>query len=171
MGLSAGKLISRGGLIRGHRWATGRKNEKSFIVFIKTLFNSNVFRVDEILSPLMKCEAAGGIEINATFYVFGAKFEKLHVRKVIKKADAEQGWKQKKKQLDNDKNLVLLDKFFFKCLILFVLGITKWAYLPGASMRGFCLLKTLNGSYLQASTVSHNKFVKTKFTSEPFLLF
>ena len=38
----------------------------------------------------MKCEAAGGIEINATFYVFGAKFEKLHVRKVIKKADAEQ---------------------------------------------------------------------------------
>ena len=33
----------------------------------------------------------GGIEIPATFYVYGARIHKPHVRKVIKNADAEQG--------------------------------------------------------------------------------
>ena len=32
----------------------------------------------------------GGIEIPAIFYVYGARIHKLHIRKVIKNADAEQ---------------------------------------------------------------------------------
>ena len=42
-----------------------------------------------------------GIQIPATFYVYGARIQKLHVGKVIKKPDAEQGWNKKK--IDNDK--------------------------------------------------------------------
>ena len=66
----------------------------------------------KILFPLMKCckmleikvekrgkRAAfegtwvlgGSIEIPDTFYVYGARIHKLHIRKVIKNADAEQG--------------------------------------------------------------------------------
>ena len=42
-------------------------------------------------APVDTCVLGGGIEISAIFYAYGARIDKLHVRKVIKNADAEQG--------------------------------------------------------------------------------
>ena len=42
-------------------------------------------------APEGACVLGCGIEIPATFYVYGARIHKLHIRKVIKNVDSEQG--------------------------------------------------------------------------------